>query len=139
MADDESAVQEDREEPSEPGADVSENEEEPVAPHEEEGKDGHDGNDDGPSAGGTSPLRLREVVARIRDDFAEVTGLEVDRVTALTRGDDGWRVRIDVVEVPRVPHSTDVLATYEVRADGDGSMGSFERVRRFHRSQADDG
>lgn len=81
---------------------------------------------------------LREIVERIRGELGEVLGLEVERVTGLGREDGGWRARADVVEVSRIPPSTDVLATYEVTTEADGSVLSFERVRRFRRSEGED-
>lgn len=99
--------------------------------------------DHGPDNGATSNgdgarPGLREVTRTIREELSDVLGLHVERVTGLTRGDAGWRARADVVEMRRIPPSTDVLATYEVTVEGDGSVGSFERVRRFQRSQGED-
>lgn len=91
--------------------------------------------DEGRAGGGDRAPKLREVVEGIRGDFAEVTGLEAEQVTGLAQDGDGWRARVDVVEISRVPPSTDVLATYEVTTDRDGNLGSFERVRRFRRSE----
>lgn len=90
------------------------------------------------NGGRGATVGLREVVGRIRGELGEVLGLEVERVTGLARDDGGWRARADVVEVSRIPPSTDVLATYEVTTDADGSVLSFERVRRFRRSEGED-
>lgn len=101
-------------------------------------EDTEDGGGDGPGddrRSGRSGPTLREVSEQIRDDLSEVLDLDVERVTGLARDGDGWRAQVDVVEVSRVPPSTDVLATYEVTADGDGNLTSFERVKRFRRSE----
>jgi hypothetical protein len=45
-------------------------------------------------------------------------------------------VTLEVVELRRIPESTDVLASYEVELDGDGNFLSFERGGRYSRSQA---
>lgn len=90
------------------------------------------------NGGGGATGGLREIVGRIRGELGEVLGLDVERVTGLGRDDEGWRARADVVEVSRIPPSTDVLATYEVTTDADGSVLSFERVRRFRRSEGED-
>lgn len=90
------------------------------------------------NGGGGATGGLRQVVERIRGELGEVLGLEVERVTGLARDDEGWRARADVVEVSRIPPSTDVLATYEVTTDAAGSVDSFERVRRFRRSEGED-
>lgn len=86
--------------------------------------------------GSGQPRRpLRQVVARIREDFTEIVGLEAERVTGLRPTEEGWYAEVDVVELSRVPASTDVLATYEVTADVDGSVAAFECIRRFRRSE----
>lgn len=95
---------------------------------------GEDRADDG--ASGASP-GLREVIDRIRRELAEVTGLQVESASGLQRGEGGWTARVEVVELTRVPRTTDVLATYEVHADGDGAITAFDRVRRYRRSEAE--
>lgn len=94
---------------------------------------------DAPDGSDQPPRRVGAVATRIREDFTEITGMAVERLAGLTRNDDGWRAQVDVVEVSRVPASTDVLATYEVTADADGSMWAFERIRRFRRSEGGEG
>ena len=44
-----------------------------------------------------------------------------------------------VVEVRRIPETTDVLASYAVELDENGDLIAFERVRRYQRSEALDG
>lgn len=51
--------------------------------------------------------------------------------------DDGWRVCVDVVEVPRIPDTTSLLATYEVDLARDGTLLGYRRVRRYRRGAAD--
>jgi hypothetical protein len=46
---------------------------------------------------------------------------------------------LEVVEVARVPESTDVLASYELELDDDNGLRSLARVRRYYRAQADNG
>lgn len=79
---------------------------------------------------------MRDVLARIRQDLEEIAGLQPERTSGLSHDDDGWRAKVEVVEVSRVPPSMDVLATYEVVADDDGSIVSFDRVQRYRRSEA---
>jgi Gas vesicle synthesis protein GvpO len=44
-----------------------------------------------------------------------------------------------VVELSRIPESTDVLALYEMELDDDRNLMRYDRVRRYYRSQADRG
>ena len=63
----------------------------------------------------------------------------VEGISGLGRDEDGWRVEVEVVEVHRVPSSTDVLGTYAVYVDAEGELISYERVERFVRGQASGG
>jgi len=52
---------------------------------------------------------------------------------------DGWLVTLEVVEVSRIPESTDVLASYEVDLDDSCGIRRYARVGRYTRSQASGG
>ncbi len=81
----------------------------------------------------------REAIQRVRRDLPELLGHPVDAVLGLEPGDGrGWNVTIQVVELSRIPHSTDVLGTYEVVLDKDGEVQSYKRRRRYYRNQADE-
>jgi hypothetical protein len=99
----------------------------------------HDASDDVqqmPREGAATPT-VRSIVDRAREQLRELQGREPDSVTALERIGDGWRVTCEVVEVERIPDSTDVLATYVIELDGGGDLMHFERLRRYYRAQAD--
>ncbi|WP_328317711.1 gas vesicle protein GvpO [Streptomyces sp. NBC_00388] len=59
-------------------------------------------------------------------------------VSAVSRNDGGWHVDVDVLELPRIPDTTSLLATYEVDLDEEGSLLQYRRVRRYRRGQADE-
>jgi hypothetical protein len=72
--------------------------------------------------------------------LAELVGYPAEGITGLRRAegdDDGWVVVIEVLEVERVPETTDVLASYEVEIDKDGQVTEFRRLRRYQRSQTE--
>src|SRR5947209_8619752 len=50
----------------------------------------------------------------------------------------GWSVTVQVVELSRIPHSTDVLGAYQVTIDQDGEVQAYKRRRRYYRNQADE-
>jgi hypothetical protein len=52
--------------------------------------------------------------------------------------DDGWCVLVDVLEVPRIPDTTSLLAIYEVQLDNEGELKEYRRVRRYRRGAADE-
>lgn len=85
-----------------------------------------------PVRGPTSAAR------RASQRLEQLTGHPVEGVSAVSREEHGWRVRVDVVEVARIPDTTSLLATYEVDLDPDGRLLGFHRVRRYRRGWADD-
>jgi Gas vesicle synthesis protein GvpO len=119
------------ERPRRPEDDVGDQSPEAVAPeHVHEGE--------APQKGVASD-RLRDVTTRARRFLQELSGAEPESVSAIDRTAGGWRVTVEVVEVHRIPESTDVLATYEVELDRDGDLVRYERRRRYYRSQSDTG
>ncbi len=87
----------------------------------------------------TRGLSAADAIRAARDVVVELTGKQVEGISALSRSDEGgWAVCVDVVELVRVPSSTDLLATYEVCLDGDGSLVDMERRRRYTRNQVDE-
>lgn len=85
-----------------------------------------------------SKLSGREAVERVRTDLPELLGLRVESILGLESADGkGWTVTAQVVELARIPHSTDVLGAYEVTLDDRGEMVGARRRRRYYRNQAD--
>jgi len=85
-------------------------------------------------------ISAREAIERVRHELPELLGHPVDAVLGLAPQDDdkGWNVTVQVVELSRIPHSTDVLGVYEIMLDQDGELGSYKRRRRYYRNQADE-
>ena len=79
-----------------------------------------------------------EVVAEARRELKELLGTEPERVSAFQRSDHGWTVMLEVVDLRRVPDSTDVLSSYEVILDDDRNLVSVAQKRRYRRSQVDE-
>ena len=71
--------------------------------------------------GGRSRAREDAAAARRPAASAELIGHRSDGCSGVAPADDdGWRVSVDVVEVPRIPDTTSLLATYEVDLASDG-------------------
>jgi len=84
-------------------------------------------------------LTGRQVVQEARQQLFELIGRPVEQVLSMERNDDGdWQVLVQVVELERIPNSTDVLGAYRVTLDDDGEVVGYRRIRRFVRSQADE-
>jgi hypothetical protein len=102
--------------------------------------DVHDEVDDEPQPqSGISQDDARGIVAEARRVLQDLHGADAESVSSVAKGANGWKVGLEVVEVRRIPDSTDVLATYEVELDDEGRLLRFERARRYHRSEADRG
>lgn len=79
-----------------------------------------------------------EAAERARRGLGGLIEHLVEGVSAVRRVEDGWCVRVDVLEVPRIPDTTSLLATYEVELDSDGNLAQYQRVRRYRRGASDD-
>jgi gas vesicle protein GvpO len=88
---------------------------------------------------GAKQDEFTDMADQARELLRSVRGVEAESVSGITRTSNGWTVTLEVVELRRIPESTDVLASYEVELDGDGKLLGFERGRRYHRSQAEVG
>jgi hypothetical protein len=73
-----------------------------------------------------------------REAVLDLTGKMPEAVTGLERTDEGWTVEVDVLELERIPSTTDVIATYRVSLDDDGELEGCRRVHRFLRGSAGD-
>ena len=69
----------------------------------------------------------------------ELTGYEPEAVTALEWDGDLWQVRVDVLELERVPNTTDMIGEYLVSLDEDGTLRGYKRVSRFQRGKSMEG
>ena len=74
-----------------------------------------------------------EVAAEAARQLLELTGKDAEGVTGLERTDDGWKVHVEVVEVRRIPDTTDILALYEIETDSRGGLQGYRRLRRYAR------
>jgi hypothetical protein len=70
--------------------------------------------------------------------LARLIGHRPEGVSAVRRAEEGWRVHVDVLEVPRIPDTTSLLATYAVALDTGGRLVEYERIRRYRRGARDD-
>jgi hypothetical protein len=66
---------------------------------------------------------------------AQFTGRRPETVLGVTRDGDGWAVMVEVVEMSRIPASTDLLGAYVVSLDEQGEVVGYERRQRYQRGQ----
>ena len=84
-------------------------------------------------------MKAGELIKAASEQVAELTGHRVETVSSLSKNGDGWVVRVETLELERVPNTMDILATYEVTLSDDGELVGFKRGRRYHRSATDEG
>jgi hypothetical protein len=84
-------------------------------------------------------LSAKEAIQHVRSELPELLGRKVESVLGVERNDDDlWQVTVQVLELARIPNSTDVLGCYLVTLDQDGELAGYQRQRRYTRGQADD-
>ncbi|WP_344043965.1 gas vesicle protein GvpO [Nocardioides panacihumi] len=88
---------------------------------------------DGSSSSRTNTADLALAAAQ---QLVALTGKTFEGIVGLQRSDDGWDVEVEVVEMRRIPSTTDVIAVYRVSVDRGGDLLSYRRVHRYLRGQA---
>lgn len=68
--------------------------------------------------------------------LVDLTGKEFEGVVGIAKNDDGWTIQVEVLEMRRIPTTTDVLAVYEVTVDQSGELVGYRRVDRYVRGSA---
>ena len=96
------------------------------------------GRSNGSSGHGSHGSRLSgpRAVQAAKENLEALTNQPVESVSGLVRTREGWAVTLEVVELERVPRSTDLLASYRVEVDNEGDLMGYERVARYYRNQA---
>ncbi|MFL5941361.1 MAG: gas vesicle protein GvpO [Gaiellaceae bacterium] len=132
-ADDEVA---DRLEPEEPASE-SEEPQQPEQPDEQTEQEPEQAAEEPVAGAGTS--EARQVIDRAREQLQDLLERPVESVSSLERTHDGWVAQLEVVELKRVPESTDVLASYELELDDELNLRRYQQARRYTRSQSSGG
>ena len=71
-----------------------------------------------------------------RSHLEQLTGHACESISALGRTETGWEVTVEVLELERVPRTTDLMASYRVEVDDRGELVGYERLERYSRGQA---
>jgi hypothetical protein len=74
-------------------------------------------------------MELKEILEKAKSELAALTGLKPVSVTQAFQDAQGWHVRVEMLEMSRIPPATDVLGDYKVLLTEDGAMLRFERER----------
>jgi hypothetical protein len=80
-------------------------------------------------------VRPGQLIQEARKQVHELAGVEAEAVSGLTgSADDGWVVRVEAVELARVPNTMDLMGSYEVTLAADGELLGFRRLGRYQRA-----
>ena len=82
--------------------------------------------------------RFAKLGTQALQELEGLVGCPAEGVSGIRKNDDGWVVLVDVLELERIPATTDVLGLYEVTMDGDGEVSGYRRVKRYLRSQVEE-
>ncbi|GAA2438317.1 gas vesicle protein [Streptomyces mauvecolor] len=78
-----------------------------------------------------------DVLRGARAQLSELIGMPAESVSSFERADNGWQLRIEVLELARVPDTMSLLASYEVELDAQGGLTGYRRLHRYERGRAD--
>lgn len=81
-------------------------------------------------------LSAKELGQAALTTVEELTGYEAEAVTGLEWDGDLWQITVDALELSRVPNTTDVIGSYVVSLDGEGTLRGYRRAGRYMRGQA---
>jgi hypothetical protein len=81
-------------------------------------------------------LSARELSRAALTTVEELTGYDAEAVTGLEWDGEFWRVTVDALELSRIPSTTDVLGSYVVQLDQEGTLHGYKRLGRYVRGQA---
>ena len=87
---------------------------------------------------GASSSDVAGLVKRAREQISDVLGKEPESISGIRNVDGVWSVTVEVVEIHRIPDTTDILSSYEVVLDDDGDLVRLDRQRRYRRSQVEE-
>jgi hypothetical protein len=97
------------------------------------GSKGRSSSGSGNSGNRRSP---REIAIGAVEQMQELIGRPVESITGMEKDGKEWTVTIEVLELERVPTTTDVLGKYEVTLDENGELTGAQRTRRYPRAEA---
>jgi gas vesicle protein GvpO len=89
-------------------------------------------------ARGRSASDAMNIVEQAREHLKNLLGEDAESVSGIERENGNWSVTLEVVELHRIPESTDILSSYSAVLDDDGKIVSLTRGRRYRRSQVED-
>ncbi len=75
----------------------------------------------------SSSIDLAQVLVLAKKHLGDMTGLKPVTVTQVFKDEDGWHVGVEMLELSRVPPSSDVLGRYDVTLSEVGDLVRMDR------------
>lgn len=76
-----------------------------------------------------------DLIRKVKAQLQELTGFSADSVSELAATETGWEMTVNLLELKRIPASTDLLAAYRITLDKEGDVVGYFRSRRYLRDQ----
>lgn len=73
--------------------------------------------------------QMVNLAERAKEQLAEVTGFKPVAAVGGFKDKEGWHISVDMLEMVRLPESTDIIGSYVVLLDQEGNMVKFEKKR----------
>jgi hypothetical protein len=83
-------------------------------------------------------MELSEAIMRAEEELPALVHLKLSGVIGAFKKEDGWHVKIEMVERHALPDSQDLLGVYEVILDDRGRLVNYERKRVRRRNEVEE-
>lgn len=86
-----------------------------------------------------APLSAQDASKVVLRHIGELTTKDPLGAVSAEPIEDGWLVGVEIVELPRIPSTSDIVALYEAEIDLAGNLLSYRRIRRYARGRTEGG
>lgn len=114
----------------------SESEEEET--EETENEESQDETDSDSTSDSEEPSNIVTVRNRVRNQVPQLIGRELDGVTSLMQGEEGWVATVELIERRSIPDTQDIIGQYEVSLTDDGVIHEYRRLETYRRADGSD-
>ena len=80
--------------------------------------------------------QMMNLAERAKEQLAEVTGFSSVAAVGGFKDEEGWHISVDMLEMARLPESTDIIGTYVVLLDQEGNMVKFDKKQSRLRGES---
>lgn len=116
----------------------SESESEGEETEETENEESQDETDSDSTSDSEEPSNIVTVRNRVRDQVPQLIGRELDGVTSLMQGEEGWVATVELIERRSIPDTQDIIGQYEVSLTDDGVIHEYRRLETYRRADGSD-